>query len=143
MKVWHDETADLLDTLLYTVKVIAMSGPDDKQRIANAYQDACRLAATIGLDDEGSARPRIVACFERFNAYKDAGEVAAAGWMLTAIQERVAERDLPHWRKLRKIVDGARAAHAGENGAALKQKTCRAVLLAMLAGMPAEAWKPR
>lgn len=44
---------------------------------------------------------------ERFSAYKDAGDVAAAGWMLTAIQERVAERDLPYWRKLRKIVDVA------------------------------------
>ena len=107
MKGPHDETADLLDTLLYTVKVIATSGPDDKQRIANAYQDARRLAATIGLDDEGSARPRIVACLERFSAYKDAGDVAAAGWMLTAIQDRVAERDLPYWRKLRKIVDVA------------------------------------
>ena len=51
MKGPHDETADLLDTLLYTVKVIATSGPDDKQRIANAYQDARRLAATIGLVD--------------------------------------------------------------------------------------------
>lgn len=60
MKGPHDETADLLDTLLYTVKVIATSGPDDKQRIANAYQDARRLAATIGLDDEGSARPRAI-----------------------------------------------------------------------------------
>lgn len=47
MKGPHDETVDLLDTLLYTVKVIATSGPDDKQRIANAYQDA----APAGGDD--------------------------------------------------------------------------------------------
>jgi len=107
MKGPRDETADLLDTLMFTVKVIVMSGPDDKQRIANAYQDARSLVAMIGLDDEGSARPRIVACFERFNAYKTADDVAAAGWILTAIQERVAERDLPGWQQLRKIVKGA------------------------------------
>ena len=65
MKTQFHESADLLDMLLFTVKVIATSEPGDKQRIANAYQDARRLAATIGLDDEGSARPRIVACLER------------------------------------------------------------------------------
>ena len=107
MKTQFDGSAGLLEMLLFTVKVIATSEPGDKQRIANAYQDARSLVATIGLDGEGSARPRIVACFERFNAYKAADDVAAAGWMLTAIQERVAERDLPYWRKLRKIVDVA------------------------------------
>ena len=107
MKTQFHESADLLDMLLFTVKVIATSEPDDKQRIANAYQDARSLVATIGLDDEGSARPRIVACFERFNAYKTADDVAAAGWILTAIQERVAERNLPGWQQLRKIVKGA------------------------------------
>lgn len=107
MKPAHDETAELLDTLLYTVKVIVTSGVEDKQRIANAYQDARSLVATIGLDDEGSARPRILACFERFNAYKEADDVAAAGWMLTAIQERVAACDLYGWRQLRKIIKNA------------------------------------
>ncbi|WP_333718247.1 hypothetical protein [Agrobacterium tumefaciens] len=97
----------MLETLLFTVRVIIMSGPVDKQRIANAYQDARSLVATIGRDDEGTARPRIVACFERFDAYKAANDVAAAGWMLTAIQERVAERNLPGWRKLRKVIDAA------------------------------------
>lgn len=106
MLTQFDETAHLLDTLVFTVGVIATSDPEDKQRIANAYQDARSLVATIGLDDEGSARPRIVTCFERFNAYK-ADDVAAAGWMLTAIQERVAERDLPGWQQLRKVVRGA------------------------------------
>ncbi len=107
MKTQFDETADLLETLIFTVKVIAQSDGDSKQRIANAYQDARSLVTTIGLDGEGSARPRIVACFERFNAYKAADDVAAAGWILTAIQERVAERDLPGWRQLRKIIKGA------------------------------------
>ena len=106
MKTQFDEAADLLETLVHTLKVIAVSDALDRQRIANARHDAERLVATIAKE-EGSARPRIVACLERFSAYKDAGDVAAAGWMLTAIQERVAERDLPYWRKLRKIVDVA------------------------------------
>lgn len=105
MKGPRDETADLLDTLMFTVKVIVMSGPADKQRIANAYQDARALAAAIDLDGEGSARPRVVTCLERFQAYKDAGDVAAAGWMLTALQERVGERNLYGWRALRKIIN--------------------------------------
>ncbi len=107
MRTQFHETADLLDTLMFTVKVITQSDVEGKQRIANAYQDARSLVATIGLDDEGSARPRITACFERFNAYKAADDLAAAGWILTAIQERVAERDLPGWRQLRKIIKGA------------------------------------
>lgn len=106
----YDETADFLNTLIFTVNVIALSAPDDKQRIANAYQDAHTLAASIGLDDERSARTRIVACLERFQAYKDAGDVAAVGWMLMALQERIGERDLVGWRILRKIAkDAARA----------------------------------
>ena len=78
-----------------------------RQRIANAYHDARSLVATIALDDEGSARPRIVACFERFNVYKTADDVAAAGWMLSAIQERLGERDLDAWHILKPIVEAA------------------------------------
>ena len=38
MKTQFHESADLLDMLLFTVKVIATSESGDKQRIANAYQ---------------------------------------------------------------------------------------------------------
>ena len=31
----------------------------------------------------------------------------AAGWMLAAIEERIAERDLPDWRKLRIVANMA------------------------------------
>lgn len=103
----RDEAADLLEMLVFTIRVIAASDVRDKQRIATAYRDARSLVAAIGLDDDGSARPRIVACFEQFDAYKAADDVAAAGWMLTAIQERVAERNLPGWQQLRTIVKGA------------------------------------
>ena len=105
MKPAHDETADLLETLIFTVNVVATSSAEDKQRVANAYQDARSLVATIGLDDEGSARPRIVACLERFGAYKAAGDVAAAGWMLAAMQARAAEHDLVGWQAFMRIID--------------------------------------
>jgi len=118
VKALHDETTDLMETLFHTLKVIASSDAPNRQRIADAYHDARSLVATIAKDDEGSARPCIVACFERFSAYKAAGDVAAAGWMLVAIEERLAERDLPDWRRLRTVADMAtRALPRPENTA--------------------------
>ncbi|GES46056.1 hypothetical protein RsS62_53080 [Rhizobium dioscoreae] len=38
---------------------------------------------------------------------KNADDQAAAGWMLAAIEERVGERDLYGWRRLKEIVDTA------------------------------------
>lgn len=59
-----DETADLSNTLTWTCGMVLQSGPEDRQRIALAYQEAQQLVATIPTDN-GDARPRIVACFER------------------------------------------------------------------------------
>ncbi|MGZ9719083.1 hypothetical protein [Rhizobium miluonense] len=106
MTVIPDETAELLETLIFTIRMIVESSARDKQRITNAYRDARSLVATLDLDG-GSARPRILACLEYFNSYKDDDDVAAAGWMLTAIQERVAERNLYGWQKLQEIIDAA------------------------------------
>ncbi|WP_440410595.1 hypothetical protein [Neorhizobium petrolearium] len=100
----HDETEDLSKTLLWTLGMIAQSGPEDRNRIAVAYREAQELVAGIPKD-EGDARPRIIACFARSDAYRAAGDIACVGWILTAIQERVNEGDLPHWRKLRKIIN--------------------------------------
>lgn len=105
MKPAHDEVADLLDTLIFTLRMIAMSDAEGKQRIANAYRDACCLVASIGLGGEGSARPRIAACIERFRDYRAADDIAAAGWMLKAIQERATEHDLEGRQSLQKIVN--------------------------------------
>ena len=69
-----------------------------------AYQEAQELVATIPPDN-GDARPEILACIERFQACKAAENVACAGWMLAALQERVNERNLSGWRKLRKVID--------------------------------------
>jgi hypothetical protein len=95
-----DENDDLMETLLYTVGVIRIADSEDRMSIAEAYYDARQLAGSIKLEN-GSARSRIVACLERFDASKAAGDVAAAGWMLTALQLRIEERELRDWRKMR------------------------------------------
>lgn len=99
-----DETEHLTKTLAWTVAMIGQSGPDDRKRIASAYREARELVAGIPKDN-GDARPRITACFARSDAYRAANDIACVGWILTAIQERVNERDLPDWRKLRKVVN--------------------------------------
>ena len=106
MTVVPDETADLLMALLFAVRTIVESGAQGKRRIAKTYQNARSLVATIDRD-RGSARPRIEACLKHFNVHKNADDEAAAGWMLAAIEERVAERDLYGWRRLKEIVDTA------------------------------------
>ncbi|UXT00633.1 hypothetical protein FY143_27870 (plasmid) [Agrobacterium tumefaciens] len=92
--------------LIWALGLITHSGPEDRQRIALAYSQAQELVATIPKDN-GDARPRIVTCFERSDAYKAADDVACAGWLLVAMQERVNERELPHWRKLRNVIHRA------------------------------------
>ncbi len=101
-----DETVDLLMALLYSVRTIVESGVQGKRRIAKAYQDARSLVATIDRD-RGSARLRIEVCLKHFNVHKNVDDAVAAGWMLAAIQERVSERDLYGWRRLKEIVDTA------------------------------------
>ena len=97
------ETEAMGRDLVWILSLITNSRPEDRQRIALAYSQAQELVATIPTDN-GDAWPRIVACFERSDAYKAAGDVACAGWLLTGMQERVNERDLPDWRKIRKII---------------------------------------
>ncbi len=96
----------LSKTLVFTLSVIIDSDAEKRQRIALAYQEAELLVATIPLDN-GDVRPRIEACVERFDRFKAAGDVASAGWILKAIQERVEQRNLPGWRKLRKVINQA------------------------------------
>jgi len=105
-EVVPDETADLLMALLFAVRKIVECGVEGKQHIAKAYRDARSLVATIDRD-RGSARSRIEACLKRFNVYRKAGDAAAAGWMLAAIQERVSERDIYGWRRLGEVADAA------------------------------------
>jgi len=99
-----NETEHLAKTLAFILSVILDSDAQKRQRIALAYQEAEQLVAAI---DNGDARPRIEACVKRFDRYKVAGDVACAGWMLKAVQERVEERNLRGWRKLQKVIDQA------------------------------------
>lgn len=102
--ITYDEAADLMEALLHALKTIVISDSADKQRIANARYDAERFAATIA-HEMGSARPRISACLKRYEAYRMAGDVKATGWILAAIEERIAERDLADWRKLKTVAN--------------------------------------
>lgn len=102
----ESEAEALMDTLMFTLGVIVNNEGAKRRRIATAYVEAQELIASIELAN-GSARPRIVACFERFDAYKAVDDVAAAGWMLTALQQRIEERDLDDWEKLAVIVNKA------------------------------------
>ena len=100
------EESDLFKTLHWTHGMVLQSGPEDRERIAVAYKQAQELVATIPKDN-GDARPRIVACFERSDTYRAADDIACVGWILTAMQERVNERNLPNWRRFRKIIKTA------------------------------------
>ncbi|OJH51659.1 hypothetical protein ATN81_27815 [Agrobacterium pusense] len=83
--------------------MIEQSDPDRLQHIANAYNEAQDLIATIPKDN-GNPRPCITACFARSDAYRAEGDSACVGWVLSALQERMNERNFPDWRKFRKVV---------------------------------------
>lgn len=99
----HEEAKALTKTLVWTVGMITQSTPESRERMALAYREAQELVSNIPKEN-GSARPRIKACFARSDAYRAADDVACVGWILTAIQERVNEGDLPDWRSMRKVV---------------------------------------
>ncbi|WP_428429473.1 hypothetical protein [Pararhizobium sp.] len=101
-----DETEHLSKTLVFTLGVIINSDEENRQRIAVAFQEAKLLVEKISLDN-GGARLRIEVCVKHFNRYKAAGDVACAGWILKAIQERVDEQNLPGWRKWREVINQA------------------------------------
>lgn len=89
----NDETKYIMDTLAFTIGLILKSDDRDRHHIALAYQEAQTLIASIPLDN-GDADPRIAACLGRFNALQAADDIAATGWMLTAIETRLRERNL-------------------------------------------------
>jgi len=101
-----DEAKRLTETIIFTLGVILENNEAVKQRIADAYSEARKLSASIPWE-AGSARPRVIACIDRFRIHKDAEEVEAAGWMLCAIQERLSQKDLPDWESLKIIADKA------------------------------------
>lgn len=83
--------------------MVLQSGTEERERIAAAYREAQELVATIP-EDNGDARPRIEACFARSDIYRAMDDLACVGWILTALQERLKERNLPGSRKLLEII---------------------------------------
>ncbi|MUZ74900.1 hypothetical protein GOZ90_19615 [Agrobacterium vitis] len=99
----RSEFLDISQTLIWSSSLVLQSGQDDRHRIALAYQEAEELVDRIPLDN-GSARPRIIACFERFDTYQAANDIACVGWMLMSIQQRVNEQNLYDWHQLHDVV---------------------------------------
>ncbi len=99
-----NEAEDLIKTLMFTADCIVNSSASERKRIAEAYFDAHELVGKIPLRN-GSAYPRIVACFEQFDRYRAASDVACSGWMLAALEFRLDEHSLEGWRELRTIVN--------------------------------------
>lgn len=97
------EVEAMFKTFEWTVGMITQSGPEERRHIADAYQEAQKVIADIPKD-AGDARPRIMACFERSDSYRAVNDSACVGWVLSAIQERVNEQDLPNWQEFRKLV---------------------------------------
>ena len=64
----NDELKAIAKTIHWAGGMVLQSGPEERQRIALAYQEAQHVVAGIRTDN-GDARPRIVACFERSDAY--------------------------------------------------------------------------
>lgn len=102
----HDESTELMKTLTWVVELITTTNADMLQRIAESYVEAQAHVAGIPFD-QWSARPRIVACLERWNDCRASEDMGGAGWVLTALQERISERNLRSWPELKAIADQA------------------------------------
>lgn len=102
----RDEVTDLMKTLGFIIGVINQNKGDVLREIGEAYWDAQELVTSI-QPENGSSRSRILACFARLDAYKASNDVAAFGWMLTALQQRIHEREFPEWERLAAMIDDA------------------------------------
>lgn len=98
-----DEVEDISKVLLQLSQTVMQSDPETLQRIADAYWQAREMVTDIP-NDNGDARPRIVACIARSDACRLKQDIAFIGCMLAAIEERVKERDLRNWRSLHNVM---------------------------------------
>lgn len=104
----HDETTDLMHTLLSSLSVVAESDDPTRTRIGNTYRSGILLSAHLALSNE-NVRSRIDVCLEWYRAASEADEAASLGWLLAAIDARVDARDLRDWSLLRQILDDAQS----------------------------------
>ena len=91
------EAAELLKELVMLDARIAAQDEQERRRISAANLDAVMLVYAMIHEDEDAEQARIDACMERVRAYSDAGDVAAHGWMLAAIDERISTRQHGPW----------------------------------------------
>lgn len=66
-------------------------------------QEALQFSTTIE-NIGGSIYPRVLACFERSDAYRKANDIAWVGWLLKAAEERVKDGDLADIEKITRIL---------------------------------------
>lgn len=97
------EAAELLKELFMLDARIAAHDAREKRRISSARLDAIMLVDAMIWEDEDAEQARIDACMERVRAYSDADDVAAHGWMLMAIRERLGMRNYGLWAIVRML----------------------------------------
>lgn len=100
----HDEAEEIEECLQFASYVVKHSDTVMQQRIWLIYQEARQLTETIPLM-HGSVRQRIVVCLQRLEPFKAQQDYAGVGWLLAAIVERLGERDIPEWPRLKAIAD--------------------------------------
>mgnify|MGYP001127820371 CR=1 FL=1 len=98
------EAADLMKALLILADRIDASDVQERRRISAAHLDAIMLLDALTEEDEDTEQARIDACMERVRAYSDAGDVAAQGWRLAALEERLGMRNYALWAMVRKLL---------------------------------------
>lgn len=110
-----DESLELMKTLYGIVNAILAESDEGRRRMAEIYAQAQEHVATIPLEAR-SARRRIVVCYQHWDMFRLRNDVAGSGWVLTAIQQRIGEKDLPDWPKMQSLVERAVAMLEGPRG---------------------------
>jgi hypothetical protein len=83
---------------------IANCDVGDQQYIAPAYQDARVFVASMSSgNDPGWLKT--LDCLERIEAYQAVGDIAATGWMVELLQQRISTLDLETCGEMSLIAD--------------------------------------
>ena len=99
-----NETEEIEESLVFAYEAVKQANTLMRARIRQVYVEALEHAAELPTAD-GSARPRIVAFLQRLEPYKARRDMAGVGWLLAAMQERLNERNLMGWKRLKAIAD--------------------------------------
>lgn len=90
--------------LAETALTIAQSSNDAQRLIADAHDEARTLIALMQAGP-GSAKCTMRACLREYQQCKSEGNIAAAGWMLAALQACLTDTDIDDAAFLRAIAN--------------------------------------